>query len=286
MGAYKTMKINQTKRRGNSTLYFHDGIVTKVFNSEVESEYKKAVTMWELSCENEFLFPKPIGLNTLRKSIDFEFIKTKGSVRNLYLDFMMSSKVDCNKLDIFESCGKVLGEVHKVPFSNDVHKWNPPELFLEALAAIGRRDLCTDFRSFSNHFLHCDFGFENIEQVRSGDHELLVMFDPSPNYFTTFNSQLVGPIYVDIGNFLSGIEGLVPIKNYHKIKWKRLHHVREAFFAGYEESRGIKVDQKMSKAFSYASAYCYLSKKYKVSALRRIGLNLLFNKYKGNGDFK
>jgi hypothetical protein len=129
--------------------------------------------------------------------------------------------------------------------------------------------------------LHCDYGFSNVNYKSDHTFELVVL-DSSPNKFVTFKTGVIGPIYIDIGNMIACIEGLVPLLNYPFMNWQLLPEIREYFLDGYRSNSKNVISSDWINRFSYATAKCYLLKKYPGKLLHKLALQILFNSYKGN----
>ena len=270
------------ENRPNSAIHIGKETVTKIYECDAELEYEKAMALWAISKNYNFNFPKPLKLDEQKNAIEYEFIQTECSVRSFYLQFMKSAEKDEGVIKIFEECGRILGIIHKELTLSEKHIWHPPINYLEAMDKMKSKNLCEIIEEVPCAFLHCDYGFENIEYIGNERYWSLALFDASPNYFATFQANTFGPVYIDLGNFLSALEGLVPIKNYLNMKWERIDDLRNAFLEGYQHSSGIVYNKEIANIFSYATASSYLARKYKCNTLRKLGLMLLYNKWKGN----
>ncbi len=132
-------------------------------------------------------------------------------------------------------------------------------------------------------YLHCDYGFSNINYIKEeNEHLQLVVLDSSPNNFATFKTGATGPVYLDIGNMISCIEGLVPVLNYPSMKWELLPEIRGYFLDGYVAHSKADISIDWVNRFTYATAKCYLTRKYPGTIRQKLALRLLFNNYKGN----
>lgn len=268
-------------KENRKQLCFDGDKVLKAYFSDVEVEYSKAVALWNLSKNEDFICPEPLELNDAEQTITYRFLPTQGSLRKQYLNHMKARLTESNALELIKRAGEVLGAIHKGLRLESYRKWEPPGQFCKAMKGLN----CSAFDTFLEHcpyaLAHGDFGFANIEYVDS-DYRRIALFDPSPNYFTTFYPHAYAPIYLDIGNFFSSLDGLVPVSNYPMMKWNRLQKLKDAFLLGYRTKSGFAVDPKWIGRFSYASAFCYFHYKYHSRILRFMSISLLFNIIKNN----
>ena len=131
-------------------------------------------------------------------------------------------------------------------------------------------------------YLHCDYGISNIEYLKEETSIKIVVYDSSPNKYYTEYVDTYGPIYVDVGCFISGINGLVPIYDYPFIHWDKINEVKQSFLSGYENYSGYKLNPYYVDMFAYGCANCYFSQKYNSSILQYFAMKILFNSKKSN----
>ncbi len=268
--------------RVESKIRFDGQTVTKTFDGDVEREFHKSELLWEIGREFNFLYPKPLRLDAKSKRIKFHQITESESIRSDYIAFMTARDVQEEDVrGVFEHAGRVLGLIHRELLLPDKRDWTPSETFAAAAFKAG----CPNFESLvatlPHAFLHCDYGLENLERIGTMDEPQLVVFDASPNYFATFHANTFGPVYVDIGNFLSVLCGMVSLKYYPFFKWRRVAILQRMFLDGYTQTSGIECNSKVAGIFSYASASSYLHKKYQQAYLHDVAMWLLFNRRKG-----
>jgi len=264
--------------RKNSQINFAPDKVTKQFLCEVELEYEKSHALYKMGQKENFIYPEPIQLKAETRAIDFKRIFTNGSIRQDYLNYLSGSDIDDEViLDKFTCAGKALANIHLKLSLSKKRDWVPPDSFLSAAVKAGGKHFESQISDLPCAFLHCDFGFENIEWSDSG----IVIFDASPNYFSTFHTNTFGPVYIDIGNFHAVLCGLVPVKRYPFLHWNRAKHLQQAFINGYERTANIKCDMELVRVFSYASASSYLRKKYGSGVFHDIAMWVLFSPLKG-----
>lgn len=266
--------------RPNSKLTFKVDTVIKVFRSDAALEFEKSRMLWEIGKEYGFQYPKPLSYDAKTDSVTFERIYSKASIQRDYLDFMLQSDINRSARAVFEDSGKVLGIIHKELRLTRKKKWIPSRTFSEAATKAGCNNLDVLIDRLPHAFLHGDFGIGNLEGISNQYHQTLAVFDASPNYSTTFHTNIYGPIYVDIGNFLGGLNGLVPLRYYPFLKWKRAAILQSLFCDGYSQTSGIKCDRQVARIFAHATASSYLLKKYKSRYLRNVAMWLLYNPQK------
>ena len=271
--------MKENRRR----LRFDGDEVFKPYFSDVKVEYCKAVALWNLSQKEDFQCPEPLELNEVEQTISYRFLSTQGSLREQYINFMKdhSRATNGKVIELIKRAGEVLGAIHKGLTLKIYRKWEPSGQFYQAMKGINCSVLDSFLEQCPHALLHGDYGFANIEHVDS-DFCRIALFDPSPNYFTTFHPHTYGPVYLDIGNFFSSLDGLVPISNYPMMKWNRLQKLKDAFLAGYQAKSNFTIDPIWVGRFSYGSAFCYFHYKYRSRILRAIAIRLLFNMIKNN----
>lgn len=266
--------------RANSKIVFESDTVTKSFKSDVELEFEKSLALWKIGLKSGFSYPKPLEIDVKSDSIKFERIHNCRSIRNDYLKFMTQTNADSSLGNVVRQAGRVLAAIHRDLTLSRKDVWEPSARFIKAARKAGCCDFESRYPTLPHVFVHGDYGFENIERIGLPKPPQLVVFDASPNYFSTFSTRTYGPIYIDIGNFLSVLEGMVPLKNYPYFKWKRVKDLQLAFTDGYSEIWGSRCDLEIARVFSYASASCYMQKKYPKWHLHDIALLLLFGRLK------
>lgn len=267
--------------RVDSKIVFEGQTVTKGYANDVELEFQKSQLIWNIGREFGFRYPKPLRLDVKAGRIEFELISKSKPTRHDYIRFMTAADVEEDIRMVFEHAGQVLGVIHRELSLADKHQWKPSGKFAEAALKAGCSNFAALVGTLPHAFLHGDYGLENIERVGSTDSLQLIVFDASPNYFATFHTNSFGPVYVDIGNFLSVLYGLISPKYYPFFKWERVAILQSAFVDGYSQSTGIDCDLNAARIFSYASASSYLQKKYFQPYIHNIAMWLLFNRLKG-----
>lgn len=267
--------------RAESKIVFEGQTVSKSFDADVELEFQKSHLLWNLGREFNFRYPEPLQYDAKAGRIQFERINNSRSIRLDYIRFMTAPDDEEDVRSVFEYAGQILGIIHRELSLSDKHEWKPSEKFASAVVKAGCSDFDALVGTLPHAFLHGDYGLENIELIGSPDESQLVVFDASPNYFVTFHANSFGPVYVDIGSFLSVLYGLISLKYYPFFKWQRVATLQGVFLDGYRQSSGIECNLEVVRIFSYASASSYLQKKYKQTFMHDIAMWLLFNRLKG-----
>jgi len=267
--------------RAESKIVFEAQTVSKSFNADVEMEFQKSQLLWNLGREFNFRYPEPLRYDAKTGRIQFERIGNSRSIRLDYIRFMTASDEEENVRSVFGNAGRILGIIHRELSLSNKHEWKPSENFAAAAVKAGCSDFDALVCTLPHAFLHGDYGLENLELIGSPDDSQLVVFDASPNYFATFHTNSFGPIYVDIGNFLSVLCGLISLKYYPVFKWQRVATLQGLFLDGYSQSSGIDCNLEIARIFSYASASSYLQKKYNQKFMHDVAMWLLFNRFKG-----
>ena len=257
-----------------------DGEFTKLGFADVEQEFLKATALWDLGCRAGFVAPKAKRFDREQSSITYEFLPHLVSIRHPYLDFMTARREPAAVLQMLERTGATLARIHAGITLAQSTRWQPSADFTAAFASVSGNAGAQWMQRVPWSMAHCDFGFSNVRTV--GPQGCIVIIDPSANGYVTFSSALYAPIYIDIANFVTCIEGLVRPRNFVSMRWERLPQVREAFLAGYERESGTSLERELVAQLSYATAYCYFKRKYSSALLARLAVRVLFNRFKHN----
>jgi hypothetical protein len=256
--------------------------VIKYYSNDVSLEYEKAMQLYDLSRAHGFSYPQPIS-QSHEGRIEFKKISNISSIRDEYIKFMKRKADKDFVKQLFLKAGEVLAIIHNNLKLDCNDHWHPSDIFAHAMNESGVDNENLLAGELPCAHLHCDYGFSNINYIKGGNNRLqLVVLDSSPNNFATFRTGAIGPIYIDIGNMISCIEGLVPVSNYLSMKWELLPEVRGYFLDGYKTYSKTAISIEWVNRFTYATAKCYLTKKYPGKIRKKLALGLLFNKYKDN----
>lgn len=271
--------LKQKDRKSGEAVKFHGDYVLKSYEIDLLGELEKAEKIHQLSDGESLIVPAPLGWDSEAGWIKYEFISQTTSIRDHYLKFMKAAYDDETGIEIFYNAGKALGMIHDKLRLSKFELWEPSTLFVKSMNEFG--DNCLD-RILGSKVVavHGDFSFGNIHvKARSNG---VVVFDPSSNGFVTQSSNLVGPYYLDIGNFICNINGLVPLHTYFGLKWRKIGSIKRAFISGYQESSGNFVEIELLDKVVYATARSYFGYTYNNSFLQYLAINMLFNSFKGN----
>ncbi len=254
----------------------------KTYPSDVVGEYAKALALWKVSQPAGFLCPEPIAVDEAESVITYRNLRVYGDwvpVRTVYLDYMTASTPNADLLGIFAEAGRVLGVIHRDLEVEDSEQWSPPAEFRESLKRAG---LSADpvWEGTPEVCLHGDYGFSNV--LWSEETGRIATFDASPDGYSTFAAGLHGPAYLDLGQFVSCLEGRVPLSFYPRIKWKRLDELRSVFLDAYEQEFGSIIDRDCVRRFGFAVAEANTRDRLRSKIGRRLAARVLYNRLKGN----
>ena len=266
----------------NVNIKIEDDLVTKKYSTDVNVEYVKAEELYHIATKNEFLSVEPLTLKHTENKIIFKYLYATGSVRDLYREYLRNGDNKELMLDVAYKAGQTLSVIHSNLTLKTKSNWFPPQKFIDALLELGypsEKDLSINL---PRAYLHCDYGITNIQYFKRYDSIKIVVYDSSPNNYYTKYPDAYGPIYVDIGSFISGINGLIPIYDYPLINWDKITEVKNSFLSGYELNVDFKLDYYYVDMFSYGCANCYFSQKYNYSILQYLAMKTLFNRKKSN----
>jgi hypothetical protein len=272
----KNLYLNESKN-----VYFKDNFVIKKYDIGIREEYIKSKHIFELSKKLPFIFPEPLEKNG-DNYIKFQNVKAEKSIREEYISFMRGMTGEQEVYALFERVGAVLAKLHNNMVLCDKKHWFPPEPFIKAMKKCGVSDIDSYTRRLPESYMHCDFGFSNISVNQKNGKKDIVIYDASPNNFTTFATNYLGPVYIDIGNMISCLNGLVPVRNYFFMKWNKLPALKTAFLNGYQDNTSNEIDIDWVDKFSYATAHCYFEKQYGESLKQKAAITMLYNEFKHN----
>lgn len=249
---------------------------------DIELEYAKGEALAAISRRNGFRTPQPVELDRDAGLISYELLPAAGSLRGRYLEFMKAREPDADTVALFREAGKTLATIHAGLAPDPPQPWEPPAAFEAAMRELGVREREAYTAALPQAPLHCDFGFSNVKYMVEGSRRRIVVYDCSPNGFTTFHVNTVGPIYLDLAGLVVGVDGLVPVRHYPAMHWSRLGLLKAALLEGYEAVSGIRPDARWSARFAYATARCYFRHKYRLPLKHAVAMRVLYNSLKGN----
>ena len=274
------MRLHRKKiRKTGANIKFRGNLVVKHFDVDIKLEHKKADAIYQIGQLSGFDAPKPLKVCNGDSSIIFNRIYNSASIRTTYLDYVKRRVVQAKKFKEFFEAGRILACIHHHLYLPNRTHWRPGKIFAAAFRELGI-DLDAALSSTPQACLHCDYGFSNVNI--HPDTRKLVIFDPSANGFVTHNTDEYGTIYIDIGNFLSCLEGLIPLRQQIGVDWRLVTPIKEAFLRGYEQEANCDISRELASFFAYATARCYFSYKYALPILSRMAMNVLYNSWKKN----
>lgn len=265
-----------------SSISFEGDLVFKWYASDVIGEFAKAKALWDVSQRSGFVCPEPLDLNEAGSVITYRNLMSQGSwepVRGAYLDYMSGDDEDNEAAAVIAAAGRVLGAIHRKLQLDESEEWTPPSEFARSLQRAGvDRDRYCEAAEYV--YLHADYGFSNV--LWSEETQTIATLDPSPDWYSTFAASLRGPAYVDLGQFVSCLEGRVPLRFYPRIKWRRLDRLRNVFLDAYEAEVGGTVDRECVRRFGFAVAEANFQDRLSSKLSRSVARKVLYNRIKGN----
>lgn len=271
------MLFNRNVRRTGADVTFLDDVVVKRFEKDLELEYEKADAIYQIGQLKGFDAPKPLKVCRNDDCIVFSRIRNSNSIRTAYLDYIKRGVSQKKGFEEFCEAGRVLACIHRYLSLSNRTRWRPGQLFIAAFRELGK-DLDVEVGGEPEVYLHGDYGFSNV--AMHGDTKKIVIFDPSANGFVTKHADEFGTIYVDIGNFLACLQGLVPLTQQVGVDWRLVPPIKEAFLRGYEQEAEYNINRDLASSFAYATAKCYFSYKYGSPLLSRLAMSVLYNSWK------
>jgi len=251
----------------------------KQFYGNFPVEKDKYISFYELSKNSNFIFPKPIEIDDVNKTIKLKSISNIESIRNAYFATMKAKNIDPWQIKKFHQVGISLAEIHKGLSLKSSSTWVPSKIFYNALKDRISYDFKKKLDPVTKAHLHGDFSFSNIF-FKKGDNNNPVILDPSFDGYTIFSTNAIGPVYIDIAHFVACLDGLVPLRHYPYMQWRRLAHIKDIFISGYEKGSGLALNRELISWLAFATVSSKFEKRFPVFG--RIGLWLVYNRFKGN----
>jgi hypothetical protein len=269
----------------NRSYFVRGSVFTKVGVADPAAEFRKAQALFAIAADCGFDAPAPISADPASGIVTYTFIPDLRSIRVLYLKYMSSPSRDPATLGVFREAGRALARIHARLRLEAPADWTMTPVFERALRKASQGSVAP-LLSAPRAAAHCDYGFSNVNFVERDGNVRLVVLDASANGFTTFEPNLQAPRYLDVANFATCIEGLVPARWYARIRWSRLPELRDAFVSGYEAESTMVIDRGVLAAAVYATAASYFRFKFRSQPLAALALHVLFNRFKGNAAIK
>lgn len=257
--------------------------VHKRYLSDVVGEFAKARSLWEISEHFGFVVPEPMELRVAESVVVYRNLGVYGRwtpIRSVYLDYMTGSEPSEVAAGAVAEAGRVLGAIHANLELESSEPWTPDDAFCKSLERVDGGGLSTEWEADRQVFLHGDYGFSNVWW--SEDTLTIATFDPSPDGYSTFAARIRGPAYVDLGQFMSCLEGRVPLSWHPRLKWGRLEGLRHSFLDAYEEEAAVAVDRNWVRRFGFAIFEANLRDRIPYRLAQRLGSKVVFNRLKKN----
>lgn len=228
-----------------------DDAVEKIAVGDPQLMALKYDALSRIARSHGFRAPAVVSIDKLRGTITTERIAPLRRVASMYLAYQVGDVGPETVEPLFFEIGAILARIHGELTNPDCVGWSADATFQRRLTEFTNRDV--DPSRDPSACLHGDFSFANIfvHQVGSADSELVVL-DPCPNGGSTHHDWEVGPVYVDLGNFLSCLEGQVPLRHHHKLHPERSTRLQLTFLRGYESVSGLNLDLQLAFAYAYA----------------------------------
>ena len=218
----------------------------------VEAEVLKLNAIAKCGELNGFHAPTARRVDDL--TIEMNFVKTSQSSSSIFRKHVchrsLENRKACRKL--VEECGRALASIHGC--------------LNEAYLSFAASPPLTSNQSV----LHCDFGFSNIFLNANSE---LVVFDPFPDFYTTFETWEIGPRSRDLGMFVSCLVGRVPLSDFLRVRVKRIPELIEEFVGHYNAASDEEIDIDDVIVESSKNAKAYFSKSKKITK-RQLGSRL------------
>ncbi len=178
----------------------------------MEAEVQKLNAIAKCGNENGFRAPEARRVDDV--TIEMNFVETSQSSSSIFRSHVCRCSLEnrnaCRKFA--EECGRVLAAIH------------------DCLNGILQSSMASQSLAADQSVLHCDFGFSNIFLNASSE---LVVFDPFPDFYSTFETWEISPRTRDLGMFVSCLVGRVPVSDFVFIRVDRIPELIETFVIGY-----------------------------------------------------
>ena len=255
-------------------------VIVKSGYTDVAVELEKAEALRRLAERQSFVVPRVIDASLEHGVIRFEYLPGLQSIRELYLAACRSRLRAAVAEEAFREAGRALACIHAELKLDGTATWQAPAALIEALRREGESTQLLSACGTEPVTLHGDYGFANVF-VTGDDSRRIVVLDPSANGFTTFASNERGPRFVDLGNMVSCLQGLVPVRHYPSMDWSRAASLVESFLTGYESGARLRVPRAEICSMGRATASVYLEYRCRSKIERALARRLFYIASKG-----
>lgn len=265
--------MNQTDNNKNTFI--------KYFDRQYYSSIEKYKQLDNIASPSGFIAPEIIDTNESNRSITFKFIDDLYSTRIPYITHMEYFNKNDNS-ELFYDIGSLLAIIHKELKLPNNEPWAACKVFDTVMSEYYGADYKNVLNETMHANIHCDFGFSNVNYKETNGKIEIIILDPCPNYVTTFHPFAFASVYIDIAGFSACLDGLLPIKYYTKLDWRKLPNLKEAFFSGYEENSNLKIDRHLLGCISFATVHSYFQNRYGYGVRTLAARSLVYNRIKQN----
>jgi len=237
-------------RREGSHVVRRNGMIEKYYPHDFKAELEKHRLIAEALSDSDIVFPALISEDGIGRLV-MEDLGDLISLRETYLNHMKAQDdPGTNGPELMHRAGAALALIHAVdPVKVSTPHHHSGRVGPDEIEVGGDRVM-----------LHGDYGFSNVfVQQRTGK---LAIIDPSPNHFVTTHPLELGPPSLDLGNFTSCLMGLVPPRNFLRMRWYRAAALIEKFLSGYEITSGRQIASPHLMDVTESTARAYFSYKY------------------------
>ena len=272
------------EKHGTQIVEIADGRVKKFFDRDLAIEVEKHRNLKTIGELEGFIVPAVESSNPQESSIEYTYIEGLCSSRNLYIEYVTSPKLDDKRgaflVSTFRRAGILLAAIHKHLKTEKTVEWQPPECFNQVFQSKFRKTAASVFSDTPHAVLHGDFGFSNLCYPEEQPDNFAVI-DPSPNRYSSFYTNELASVYLDIAKYTLCLNGLIPLKHFIKIRKKRAKYLRENFIAGYEAEADMTLDRVLLQATEEAIFVAKVSRDYKSPLLRYMASILMYGLLNG-----
>ncbi len=245
---------------GKQDVRLEAGKVIKVFNKDLELEARKHQQLAQLARLHGFCVPELLAQDDPIGTLAYEYIAQLNSCREQYLDYATrgpDSRRDAWQEALFAKIGRVLAIIHRELNLEPQASWQAPPTFdrvVRELAGTDSRELLAQSPQAT---LHGDFGFSNVCTTQQ-EPQRLVVIDPSPNFYSSFVCNERASVYLDIGKFSVCLRGLVPRRDFFRLRRSRMEKLSQLFLGGYAQEAGWEIDTTILGIVERAHVACKL----------------------------
>ena len=214
---------SQPSRKTGAGTQIGKTIVTREVIKNRDAEIRKLNVIAKCGLANRFAAPNGLEADDVKKIVT-NFVATEQRLADLFFSYVCQRNPEAaqNCLHCCVESGRVLAEIHKAL----------------SIACECNEEQIKKLEQSEMTVLHGDFGFSNL--YLNAEMELVV-FDPFPDFYSTFETWEIGPRTIDLGMIVSCMVGRTNPKTLLTMRLKRIPKLIKALIDSYNEHSKTEV---------------------------------------------